>query len=283
MTHSRFATSRSVLAASLALVCAAGCSRSERSAPRPTPAALGSALTTHNANATTAEEREANRHRQASEQAPTLAMQSGTLAVRADEDHVDAHATRTNNGWAVSWGDMAHQRAFMLLTDATGAVRAAPALVRQAVSEEEEVYPPDVAATSNGYAVVWTDPSNGRVRFARLDSSRRPVGRASIVHDGLESPRSTRLAVGTNEHGVAVQLDHGVYFARVNAEGARQGDGVLLAEEGDVASIEGVRAVGQGYEVRWREAGGAVRAATVSRDGRVAQRTVSDPARVAAR
>lgn len=212
-----------------------------------------------------------------------MQMQGGSLAVRSDEDHVDAHSTRVRDGYAVSWGDKAHQRAFMLLTDAQGAHRGTPALVRQAVSEEEEVYPPDVVATGNGFAVAWTDPSNGRVRFARLDANRRPVGRASIVHDGLESPRVARIASGNNEHGVAVQLDQGVYFARVSADGTRIGEGALLAEETTIAALDRVQATTTGYEVSWRESSGAVRSATVSRDGRVALRTLSDPSRVAMR
>jgi hypothetical protein len=171
----------------------------------------------------------------------------------------------------------------MLLTDERGAVRQQPTLVRQAVSEEEEVYPPDVVATRGGYAMSWTDPSNGRVRFARLDNNRRPVGRASIVHDGLESPRTTRLASQGDEHGIAVQLDRGVYFARVNRDGARVGDGALLAEDVPVTSLDHVGVTATGFEVRWHEEGGAVRSATISRDGRVALRTVSDPTRVASR
>jgi len=287
MTLTRFVSSRAVLTISLALASASmvgtGCSRSDRAASRPAPAALGSAISSHSNNAVSPEEREGNRRRQLSEQAPAIRVESGALVVRSDEDHVDAHATRTTNGWAVSWGDKSHQRAFMMVADERGSISAAPAMVRQAVSEEEEVYPPDVVAVGNGFIVAWTDPSNGRVRFARLDSNRRPVGRPSIVHDGLESPRSTRLAAGTNEHGVAVQLDQGVYFARVNAEGARQGEGVLLAEDTQIAAIEAVRAAAHGFEVRWREANGAVRSATVGRDGRVATRTITDPAQVAAR
>jgi hypothetical protein len=285
MTHSA-ALSRPTLALSFVIAGAlfsTGCSRGERSAPRPTQAALGTAISTVTQPSASEQEREDARHRAASERAPSMRMQSGALSVTADEDHVDAHATRSGAGWAVTWGDRAHERAFMLLTDGQGAVRAAPVLVRQATSEEEEVYPPDVVATSNGYALAWTDPSNGRVRFARLDTSRRPVGRARIVHDGLESPRTTRLASNANEHGIAVQLDHGVYFARVNAEGARVGQGVLLSEDAAIAAIESVRSVGSSFEVRWREESGAVRSASISREGQVALRTHADPGRVASR
>ncbi len=269
-------------AALVALGSLAACNRAEHSTPRPTQAALGTALPTISPSST-AEEREADRHARASEQAPTLQMQSGSLSVQADADHVDAHSTRVRNGWAVSWGDHAHRKAFMLLTDASGAVRAAPALVRQAVSEEEEVYPPDIVATSDGFAVAWTDPSNGRVRFARLDANRRPVGRASIVHDGLESPRVTRIASHASEHGVAVQLDRGVYFARVSADGSRIGEGALLAEDTAITSLDRVQPTATGYDVSWREASGAHRTASVGRDGRVALRTHSDPTRVALR
>ncbi|MFO0559133.1 MAG: hypothetical protein U0269_14050 [Polyangiales bacterium] len=282
MTKALSVTARSSLMALLAAGAIAACNRTDHAAPRPTQAALSTALPSVSASATPAE-LEARRHAQASEQAPTMQMQGGSLAVRSDEDHVDAHSTRVRDGYAVSWGDKAHQRAFMLLTDAQGEVRGTPALVRQAVSEEEEVYPPDVVATGNGFAVAWTDPSNGRVRFARLDANRRPVGRASIVHDGLESPRVARIASGNNEHGVAVQLDQGVYFARVSSDGTRIGEGALLAEETAITAIDRVQATPSGYEVSWRESSGAVRTATVARDGRVALRTLSDPSRVAMR
>jgi len=282
MTKALSVSARSSLMALVAVSAIAACNRSDHAAPRPTQAALSTALPSVSSAATPAEV-EARRHAQASEQAPAMQMQGGSLAVRSDEDHVDAHSTRVRDGYAVSWGDKAHQRAFMLLTDAQGAIRATPTLVRQAVSEEEEVYPPDVVATSNGFAVAWTDPSNGRVRFARLDANRRPVGRASIVHDGLESPRTTRIASANNEHGIAVQLDHGIYFARVSSDGTRIGDGALLAEETAITSIDRVLATATGYEVSWRESSGAVRSATVSRDGRVVLRTISNPSRVAMR
>lgn len=282
MTKALSVSLRGSMIALVALGSLAACNRTDHAAPRPTQAALSTALPSVGANATPAEV-EARRHAQASEQAPTMQMQGGSLAVRSDEDHVDAHSTRVRDGFAVSWGDKTHQRAFMLLTDGQGAVRGQPAVVRQAVSEEEEVYPPDVVATGNGYALAWTDPSNGRVRFARLDANRRPVGRASIVHDGLESPRAARLASAHNEHGVAVQLDQGVYFARVSSDGTRIGDGALLVEDTAVTSIDRVQATATGYEVSWRESSGAVRSATVARDGHVSSRTLSDPSRVAMR
>lgn len=281
MTKALSVSLRSMLAL-VALGTVAACNKSDSTAARPTQAALGTALPSVGAAQTPAE-REAAQHDRAAQQAPTMQMQAGSLAVRSDDDHVDAHSTRVRDGWAVSWGDHDHRRAYMLVADSAGAVRAQPALVRQAVSEEEEVYPPDVVATSSGYAVAWADPSNGRVRFARLDSNRRPVGRASIVHDGLEAPRATRIASRDNEHAVAVQLDRGVYFARVSSDGTRIGDGALLVEDTEIRALDRVQATSNGYEVSWREASGAVRSATVSGDGRVAVRTVSDPSRVASR
>jgi hypothetical protein len=212
-----------------------------------------------------------------------MRLEQGTLAVQSDDDHQGATGSRLASGWAVTWGDRAHQRAFMLVTDEQGAVRGAPAMVRQAVSEEEEIYPPHVVATAGGYAMAWTDPSNGRVRFARLDTARRPVGRASIVHDGLESPRAARLASHAQQHAVAVQMDRGVYFARLSPDGTRVGEGHLLAEDVAVSALLHLRATGSGFEVSWRESDGAVRSATISHSGHVATRTVSDPSRVAAR
>jgi hypothetical protein len=282
MTKALSASVRRSLMALFAAGAIAACNRSDHAVSRPTQAALSTALPSRSAS-TSPEEREAQRHAHASEQPPAMQLQGGSLAVRSDEDHVDAHSTRIHNGYAVSWGDREHRRAFMVLTDAQGALRTPPALVRQAVSEEEEVYPPDVVATDNGFAVAWTDPSNGRVRFARLDAHRRPIGRASIVHDGLEAPRVARIASGHNEHGIAVQLDQGIYFARVSPDGTRIGDGILLAEETAITAIDRVQVTATGYEVRWREASGAVRSATISRDGRVARRTLSDQSRVALR
>jgi hypothetical protein len=281
------AVTRSVASTLLAAVAfsalAQGCSRGDSSnAPRPGQAALGTALP-RPTEAPSSEEQAAERHRRAAEQPPAMRIEAGALSVRADDDHREAHADRTASGWAVSWGDHDNARMFLALADAQGALRGAPAMVRQAVSEEEEVHAPAVTATATGFALAWADPSNGRVRFARLDGARRPVGRGTIVHDGLESPSAPRIASRPESHGVAVQLAQGVYFARLSTDGARLGSGTLLAEDTPGAVLTDLRPGARGYEVSWREPGGAVRTATVSDDGQIAVRLVSDPSRVAAR
>ncbi|MDP3275397.1 MAG: hypothetical protein Q8Q09_09400 [Deltaproteobacteria bacterium] len=230
------------------------------------------------------DEQEAARWSARAEQAPALRMERGQLTVQSDDAHLDAHAHSTNHGFAVTWGDHDHRRAYLMLADQAGTPMGAPALVRHSQSEESDVYPPDVAAVSGGYVAAWSDPANNRVRFLRLDASRRPVGRSKIVHDGLESPRTTRLAVHPSGFAIAVQMDRGVYFARLSPDGTRIGEGVVLVDDTEVSSIHDLQATAQGFSVQWQETDGARRVARISTGGRVESvRTLSDSSRLAMR
>jgi hypothetical protein len=265
MNHTTFAL---VLTASTALW-ASGCTKSDRtSQARPTQAALSTAVRSVIPVANS-EEASEERNRLQAERLPSLSMANGKLQVTADEFHDGAHATSVANGWAVSWSDKTHRRSYLALADAEGHATGGAAMVHQSVSADEDVYAPDVISVAGGYVMVWTDPANNRVRFQRLDATRRPMGRATIIHDGLESPRSTRVVENGSEFAVGVAMDHGVYFARVGRDGERLGDGVLVAENVSVKQIESIRPNASGVELTWTDSAGAPHNARLTREGRL--------------
>jgi hypothetical protein len=198
------------------------------------------------------------------------------VAVRADEHHREPQAVRAPGGWAVTWSDREHARAFFARTDEVGRARGPARVVRAAHgSEEEDVWAPALAALGeDGFALAWSDPANGRVRFQRLDAAGSARGGATIVHEGLEMPLATRIVWNGSEYGLAVALHAGVYFARVDAQGARVGDGVLLAEGTPVAELEELSAGAHGFTVAWRDAdeGHARHRVRLGRDGQLAPR-----------
>lgn len=205
---------------------------------------------------------------------PEVALRGGgpmaEASVRTDENHVGATVARTESGFAVTWGDQERSRVFFAQLDATGRALAASRLLRQAIPDEEDAVGASLAVGDRELGVAWADTANGRVRFARVRPNGDAIGTPTLLHDGLEMPRSTAVAWDGREWGVAVQMDRGVYFARVGHDGARIGDGVLLTEGAAVGAIASVRASADGFEVVWRDPNrGAEHRAVIGRDGRV--------------
>lgn len=221
----------------------------------------------------------------ASRQPPRLQVE-GTGAhakaeVREDEHHREPHTVRVPGGWAVTWSDRNHTRAFFARLDETGEPVAAPSMVRESHSTEEDIWSPSVAFTGQGYGLAWSDPANGRVRFVRLDLQGRPTGRATIVHEGLEMPVATRVVWTGTDFGIAVAMHTGVYFTRVNREGERLGDGVVLAEGTPVAALEELSATASGFVLAWRDAdeGKTEHRVRLTRDGQPLDPTLAQSLR----
>lgn len=175
----------------------------------------------------------------------------GTLRFVPDGNHRDVSGVRTRDGYAVTWTDGARHGVYVGMLDASGHAHAAGTLLHTTVDDEEALASPAVVAAGDGYGVAWTDRDNGRVRFARLDARGALRGRVSIVHDGVASPRATRLAWNGREFAVAVELREGVYFARVAADGTRIGEALVFAEGAPVASVDSVEWDGRGYAVSY--------------------------------
>ena len=273
----------SLVLAAITVTSVGGCTKSDRSAPsRPTQGALSTAVRSVTPTSTPEEVTEARNQREA-ERMPSMAVVNGKLEVTADEFHDGAHASRTNTGWSVSWSDKSHHRSYIALADTAGRPTGGAAMVHQSIGAEEDVYAPDVLAVEGGFVMAWADPANNRVRWQRLDATRRPMGRATIIHEGLESPRSTRLLENGAEYALVVAMDHAVYFARVSRDGARVGDGILVAENVAVGRIESLQNSTTGVDVAWRDTAGAVHNAHIGRDGRLASVPAADRDTVATR
>jgi hypothetical protein len=196
------------------------------------------------------------------EQVPSPVIQAdGSMRFVPDSNHQEISGARGRDGVAVTWTDGAHQGVYVGLLDAQGRARGAGSRLHAGVTDEEGAASPAVVAANEGYGVAWADRENGRVRFARLDARGALRGRVSIVHDGIDAPRSARLVWNGREFGVAVGLRRGVYFSRIGDNGARLGEPVVLSESSSVNSIDAVEWDGHAFGV----------AITVSADGRVEQ------------
>jgi hypothetical protein len=205
--------------------------------------------------------------------------------VQDDAAHQNVAATRTGEGWALSWNDPERTRAFVARMDPEGRPTGRPMMVRESHSDEEDVVAPAVASNGSEMGVAWVDPANGALRFKRMSASGQSMGRPTMIHDGLEMPRATRIAWNGSEYGIAVALPTGVYFARVNREGARVGRGVMVAEDTAVGGIDELTASSSGFQVAWHEAGesaGVRHEARITRDGQVVS-TLPSSIRVATR
>jgi hypothetical protein len=205
---------------------------------------------------------EARAEETAVEQVPTPVVQpDGALRFVPDANHREISGIRGREGIAVTWTDGAHHAVYVGLLDAQGRAQGVGSQIHAAAPDEEGVASPAVAAASEGFGVAWADRENGRVRFARVDAHGALRGRVTIVHDGVDSPRSARLVWSGREFGVAVGLRRGVYFARISDNGARLGEPVLLSEGESVSSIDAVEWDGHAYGV----------SLTVANDRRVEQ------------
>lgn len=273
------------LALAVAIGAALGCqsrgaSGSNASSARPVQAAVGlgmhRTLRLESASVTDPEARAAAGR---AAQMPALTLHgsgpSARLDVRADDDHQNPLAVRAGAGWALTWSDRDHARAFFARTDDRGRAIGVPIAVRVSESAEEDVWAPSVAFTGSEYGIAWADPANGRVNFARFDANGRRLGGITVLHEGLEMPLATRAVWNGSEYGVAVAMSQGIYFVRVRRDGERLGHGVIVAEGNAVASLDELSASSSGFALQWRDAGenAAAHRTRLSREGRPLETT----------
>lgn len=205
--------------------------------------------------------------------------QSG-LSFREDRDHQEIAQSAESGRTALAWTGHHHGDLYFGRVDGQGHAMGRGVNLHHVVDADEElVGAPSVVVIPGGYGVAWVDGDNGRVRFRRLDAEGRPVGRASIVHEGLEAPESVRLGWNGREFAVAVGLWRGVYFARVTPSGARIGDGAVVAEGEPVRSVDALRFAGSAWHVGYAvERNGTTERATerfAATRGNTASRAVS--------
>src|SRR4051812_37439947 len=209
------------IAATVIGLSTAGCDRQGESqilgpAERPTQGAVGTAMRRVSRGVQSAIEPRTEVPQDqaaASNLVPEFRMHGSQLQVRPDEHHTAPQAVHTREGWAMTWGDGDHSRALFARMDDHGHPLGLPVVVRESRSAEEDVWSPAVAFTGDNYGMAWSDPANGRIRFARLDPQGNLIGHATIVHEGLEMPLMTRVVYNGSEFGVAVAMHDGVYFA----------------------------------------------------------------------
>lgn len=174
---------------------------------------------------------------------------SGAMRFTPDANHQQIAGVRTADGFAVTWTDGDHSSVYFGRLDRARRAAGPGTRLHATVVDEEGISSPSVVSTPDGYGVAWADRENGRVRFARIDARGALRGRVAILHDGVESPQTTRLTWTGREFGVAVGLWQGVYFARVSSEGTRVGEPVLLHEGSPLRSLDSVEWDGRAYSL----------------------------------
>jgi hypothetical protein len=184
---------------------------------------------------------------------PTVSNEGGVVRFLPDEGHQQIASVPVGARLAVTWTDGGHDGVWFGLTDLRGAAEGRGVRVHAAVEDEEHVASPTVVGTPEGFALAWVDGENGRVMFARLDTQRRLLAAPSIVHEGLEAPRTVTLAWNGRSFGVGVALWQGVYFAHLDARGRRADDGAMVSEGDAVTALHGVRWDRDRYVVAWTE------------------------------
>lgn len=172
---------------------------------------------------------------------PRVTLVNGAARFDADDAHQQISATRAGGRLAVTWTDRAHDGVWFGVTDLRGEAQGAPQRVYATTADEERADAPVSVATADGFAVAWVDGDNGRVMFRRLDGQRRPAGASVIVHEGLEAPRAVTLVANGRGFGLAAALWQGVYFAQLDARGARVDDGEMVSEGDAVTALHDLR------------------------------------------
>ncbi len=278
------------LAAGLAAV---GCrDRADRAMRHPTQGAVGTAIRrVQNTVASAVDPQGLESGRTAGAAVmPSVRVDGQGLGAHAlvqdDAIHQHVSAQRAGDGWAVSWNDADHTRAFMAQLDPAGQPTGSPVLLRESRSDEEDVLAPSVAFNGSDFGVAWVDPANGRVRFKRVARDGQAIGRSTVVHDGLEMPQASRIAWSGSEYGVAVAMTSGVYFTRVSRDGARIGGGLMVADGPAIGGLDELTASQNGFQVAWHEAGeasGVRHEARITRDGQLVGASARSGTRVAIR
>lgn len=180
---------------------------------------------------------------------PGVTLVNGAARFDTDDAHQQVSTARVGDRLAVTWTDRAHDGVWFGVTDLRGGALGAASRVYTTVADEERAEAPCPVATAGGFAVAWVDGENGRVMFRRLDAQRRPAGAAVIVHEGLESPRAVTLVATAQGFGLAAALWQGVYFAQLDAQGARIDDGAMVSEGDAVTALHDLRWERDGYTV----------------------------------
>lgn len=172
---------------------------------------------------------------------PHVTLENGTARFEGDDAHQQIGSTRVGDRLAVTWTDRARGGVWFGVTDLRGGSLGAPLRVYATTADEERAEAPSTVATADGFAVAWVDGENGRVMVRRLDAQRRPAGAAVIVHEGLESPRAVTLVATEHGFGLAAALWQGVYFAQLDARGARVDEGAMVSEGDAVTALHALR------------------------------------------
>jgi hypothetical protein len=123
---------------------------------------------------------------------------------------------------------------------------------------------PSLAPDTGGFAVAWNDTRDGpfQIYVARLDGEGTKRGQDIRVSSSAALAASPSLAAGPSGFGVAWHdLRDGaglqIYFAGLDATGARIGNDFRLSALASGGGTPSVASAGSGYAVAWASGGGS--------------------------
>jgi hypothetical protein len=162
--------------------------------------------------------------------------------------HVDHTATGTAVVWEAS-GD-----AYFARSNSTGTLQTAPVVVSTTAGSSR----PAVASTGTGqHGVAWSDTRNGdlEIYFSLLDDAGTALVSDVRVTDATGNSIHPSLTYTGSEFGLAwMDARHGyfeVYFARLDANGVKQGTDVRVTNSQTLSASPSVAYNGTDYGLAW--------------------------------
>jgi len=121
---------------------------------------------------------------------------------------------------------------------------------------------PSLSWTGFEFGLVWSDRRHAKqeVYFTRLDLSGNQIGgelRVTVTIDGsgFDTIRSPKIAWTGTEYGLVwgrpLNGDFAIYFARLDATGAKIGDDVIVSSSVDTGHPSALVWTGSGYALAW--------------------------------
>ncbi len=164
------------------------------------------------------------------------------------------------NAWGLAWADTRNARS-QIFTRRPGADGRPVGQETVVSTNNGNHFNPSLAWTGNGYGVAWHSTRDGspRIYFAKLDAAGARVGEERPINVTFAASSSSLPALvwNGNGFGLAWQDDRDgvaeIWFARLDADGARQGDEVQVTDTNLPSTVPALAWNGNGYGVSWAE------------------------------
>ncbi len=189
-----------------------------------------------------------------------LVARASDPGVRDDELPISPSVVWNGEGWAVAWSAIDEENAeiYFARTTATGQRIGAPIRLTRGASLKVL---PSLAASSDGYAVTWTDVGEDVTAWVlRLDKAGNARGAPTKVSPQQGLDLASRVVWNGHDYALAwyhasSASDLSVRFARIGLDGGRVGEEKAVAERVIPTGLFDFRSMGDGYGLGWSAQG----------------------------